>query len=83
MRSYSQLSEFDLLLDLDLDKMESLPDINVAINRCKFHHSSDQEVVHKQTDKQTNTRQNITSAKLRFGGGNKINLKTSIFIIIS
>ena len=61
MRSYSQLSEFDLLLDFDLDlwprpfKNESLPDLNVATNPWKFHHSTTKTVVRKLfTNKETN-----------------------------
>ena len=60
MRSYSQLSEFDLLLDFDLDfwprpfKNESLPDLNVATNPWKFHHSTTKTVVRNLfTNKQT------------------------------
>ena len=35
--------------------MESLPDLNVAINPCKFHHSKTKIVVRKLfTNKQTN-----------------------------
>ena len=68
MQSYSQLSEFDFLLDLDLDlwprpfKNESLPDLNVAINPWKFHHSTTKIVVRKLfTNKQTNRGENNTS----------------------
>ena len=53
MRSYSQLSEFDLLLNFDLDlwpwrfKNELLPDLNVATNLLNFHHSTTKTVVRK------------------------------------
>ena len=75
MRSYSQLNEFDLLFELDLDlwprpfKSESLPDLNIAINPWEFHHSTTKIVVrklstnrqiNKQTDKQTNRGENNT-----------------------
>ena len=46
--------------------MESLPDLNVAINPCKFHHSTIKIVVRKfsQTDKQTTNRgENNTPAQ--------------------
>ena len=61
MQSYSQLSEFDLLLNFDLDlwprsfKNESLPDLNIATNPWKFYHSTTKTVVRKLfTNKQTN-----------------------------
>ena len=70
MRSYSQLSKFDLLLDFDLDlssrpfRNESLPDLNVAINPLKFHHSTTKIVVRKLfTNRQTKKQRNKQTSK--------------------
>ena len=81
MRSYSQLSEFELLLDFDLDlwprpfKNESLPDLNIATNPWKFHLSTTKTVVRKLfTNKQTN-KQRRKQYLLNFvDGGNYGNL---------
>ena len=67
MRSYSQVSEFDILLDLDTFK--SLPHNNVAINPCKLHHSTTKIVVRKlftnrQTKKQTSRQKHNLSPTL-------------------
>ena len=73
MQSYSQLSEFNLLLDFDFDlwsrpfKNESLPDLNSATNPWKFHHSTTKTVVRKLfTNKQTKTQTNKQTNKQRW-----------------
>ena len=80
MRSYSQLIEFDLLLDFDLDlrprhfKNELLPNLNVATNLLNFHHSTTKTVVRKLfTNKQTNKEVKTIPPKFT-GRGNYGNL---------
>ena len=61
MCSYGQLSEFDLLLDLDISKNESLPDLNIAIILVSFITPQPKlwSGSCSQTDKQTNRGKNI------------------------